>query len=72
MAKAKRVENRSRQANYQRRRKAAGICPRCGNEPLDINQRTGKHYSSGPRCRRAWNDLQAAKMRRRRAAGRAV
>jgi hypothetical protein len=67
--RSKSVEKRSRQANYQARKRSAGLCPCCGSERLDVNRRTGKPYSFGPCCRSVFNKLQSAKMKRRRAAG---
>ena len=68
---AKRVENRARQQNYQARKLAAGLCPRCGNEARDMNTKTGKPYHYGHRCRALANEETAARMRVRRATGKA-
>jgi hypothetical protein len=67
--KNKTVEERSRQQNWQLIKRAEGICPGCGDEKLDINQRTGKPYKLGPICRKKWNELQKQLMRERRKAG---
>lgn len=51
----KRVESRSRQANWQHIQRAGGLCPKCGQERLDINHRTGRQFSLGPVCRQNHN-----------------
>lgn len=66
-AKRKRVEARSRQANWQQTKLAEGLCPRCGQERRGFNPRTGKSYALGPVCRAAKAETQKALMRRRRA-----
>lgn len=66
MAEVKQVEIRSSQANWQRRKHAEGLCPRCGQEKLDFNKRSGKPYSKCFQCRQKWNLLQAEIMKKRR------
>ena len=67
---AKPVEQRSRQANWQRRAHAEGRCPRCG-EKLDLNPHTEKPYRLGPLCRAKKAATQKALMQHRRATGQA-
>ena len=64
----KRVENRSRQMNWQLRQRAAGRCPIDGNR-CGINPRTGRAYVRCPACRVKIAAIMKLKMRRRRAAG---
>lgn len=66
MPKRKQVEKRSRQANWQQVQLAEGMCPRCGQERLDTNQRTGKPYAVGPMCRKSWNAMMKKVNQRRR------
>lgn len=66
MAKPKSVEKRSRQANWQRKQKAIGLCPRCG-DPCDFNQKTGKPYYYDAKCRALINPGKARLMKSRRA-----
>jgi hypothetical protein len=62
-------EERSRQQNWSKRRHEAGLCPRCGQEKRDFNQRAGKPYFFGPLCRKKHNAEKKAQMAARRAAG---
>lgn len=63
------VEARSRQQNWQLRKVAEGLCPRCGEGPRDRNPRTGKPYAYCPQCRPVVAAEMKALMARRRARG---
>lgn len=63
------VEDRCRQRNWQLRKVAEGLCPRCGDERRDLNPRTGKPYAYCPQCRPVVAAEMKAQMARRRAAG---
>jgi hypothetical protein len=63
------VEDRARQQNYQIRRREEGMCPRCNDERLDINARTGRYYRFGPNCRKLVAEEQKRLMRERRRGG---
>jgi len=67
--KRKKVEARSRQANWQQVTKAEGLCPRCGHEKLDFNKARGRPFALGPRCRAKKAETQKRLMQARRDAG---
>ena len=68
--KKRQVEQRARQQRWAEKKRAAGLCPCCGSEKRDFNQRTGRPYTLGKSCRKKANATKAAYMARRRAAGR--
>ena len=63
------VEARSRQQNWQLRKVAEGLCPRCGDGTRDRNPRTGKPYAYCPQCRPVVAAEMKVLMARRRAKG---
>lgn len=65
----KSVTERSPQANYQRRKRAAGLCPRCGSGQPAFNAARGKPFGLCPPCLEAKRLTQRLLMRRRAAAG---
>ena len=69
MSQPKRVEDRSRQANWAHEQKAAGNCPTCGESNKQINPRTGKPYYQCEPCRKVTAAAKKLLMRDRRAAG---
>lgn len=56
--------------NWRERKRAEGLCPRCGDEGRGYNPRTGKPFKLGPRCRAKEAASQKLLMRRRRKAER--
>jgi len=67
MPRRRKVEDRSRQQNYQIRKVEEGLCPRCGQEKRDINPKTGAPFAFGPACRRKVNEESKLRMQRYRA-----